>query len=103
MESLNALGYDVGLVDPRLIKPIDKKSLMESAHRTKRIVTLEDNVRIGGFGDRVMAILGNSDVQVEVIAWPDRFIEHGSAGDLYGKYGLDATALTERIREWIEG
>lgn len=103
MENLQALGYDVGLVDPRLIKPIDKKSLMESARRTKRIVTLEDNVRIGGFGDQVAAILGNSDVQVEVIAWPDRFIEHGSAGDLYSKYGLDATTLTERIREWIEG
>lgn len=103
MSRLREMGYDVGLVDGRFIKPIDEDSLLASMSRTKRIVTLEDNVKIGGFGDQIASLLVNEDVHVDVIAWPDRFLEHGSAGEIYEKYGMDEDSLTERIRGWIEG
>lgn len=102
-DKLQKLGYDAGLVDPRFIKPIDEIKLKEGARRTRRIVTLEDNVEIGGFGQQVSSLLANENLSVYVIAWPDKFLEHGSVDDVYEKHGMDVETLTERIREWIEG
>ena len=80
----------------------DKETLLESAARTKLIVTLEDNVLAGGFGTQIAAALSGSDTKVYSFGWPDRFIEHGSSEQLFKKYGLDAETIAERIVDIIE-
>ena len=67
----------------------------------KLIVTLEDNVIAGGFGENLAEIIGSSDMLI--LGWPDQFIEHGDTGALYERYGLDPVSVAERISEKLEG
>lgn len=99
-EMLCERGVNAGVVNARIIKPLDLNALEESASRTKLIVTLEDSVVIGGFGQAVAAEL--KETAVLNLGWPDEFIEHGSSQELYEKYGLDAESITERICNYIE-
>ena len=91
---LASQGIDVGIVDVTRPHPVDT-SLVELG---KPIFTIEDGVMAGGSGEQVRALLaGKADVTV--MAWPDKFIEHGSVNDLYEKYHLDGRSVAERIRE----
>lgn len=99
-EMLQNRGINAGVVNTRIVKPLDLDTLEESASRTKLIVTLEDNVVSGGFGQAVAAELHNTPVLN--LGWPDEFIEHGSTAELYEKFGLDAESITERICNYIE-
>lgn len=102
LKILDGRGFKTGLVNARFIKPFDKTGLIESARRTKLIVTLEDNVLAGGFGSQVASFFAGGDTNVYSFGWPDKFIEHGSSDDLFKKYGLDAQSIAERIIEIIE-
>lgn len=101
-ERLKERGIDAGLVNARFVRPLDEKALRASAERTKLLVTLEDNVVAGGFGENLAAACMDSPVKVLNFGWPDCFIEHGSRGQLFEKYGLDSESITERICEHLE-
>lgn len=96
-EQLKVQGIDAGIVDVAAIKPLDLSCLKE---KSKLVVTIEDGLLAGGFGDKFIA---ESEVQeVLTFGWPDQFVEHGDCDGLYKKYGLDADSITERICEHIE-
>jgi len=92
-------------VNPRLVKPMDTDMLLHTAKETPWLVTLEDNVTIGGFGEQVTSYLNemNSSTKVLNIGWPDRFVEHGSCDELNALHQLDAQSIAERIQKSIEG
>ena len=91
---LSAIGIDIGIVDVTCPHPVDT-SLIEEG---KPVFTIEDGVISGGFGEQLKAKLaGNADVTI--MAWPDKFIEHGSCDDLYARYKLDGKSVAERIKE----
>jgi 1-deoxy-D-xylulose-5-phosphate synthase len=98
--------YDIraGLFNPKYIKPLDSEGIMAAARSARLLVTLEDNVVIGGFGEQVAALLKENNVSTDilVIGWPDRFVEHGSCEELNALYHLDAEGITERIRKAFE-
>jgi 1-deoxy-D-xylulose-5-phosphate synthase len=98
-EILMKRGISTGIVDVRVIKPLDMSAI--SSH-CRNIVTIEDGVISGGFGERVKAIVPAS-INVMTLGWPDKYIEHGSCDDLYRKYGLDGESIAERISERFEG
>ncbi len=89
-------GIEAGIVEVSCVKPLDVSCL----EKNRTIVTIEDNLLAGGFGEGFRAQSGCSDVLS--FGWPDQFIEHGSCEDLYRKYGLDADSITERICEYLE-
>ncbi|MGN0711390.1 MAG: 1-deoxy-D-xylulose-5-phosphate synthase [Anaerovoracaceae bacterium] len=97
-------GIDIGLVNVRCIKPFDKDSILAAASKTKRIMTVEDNVLTGGFGQQLLALLSNNDINLpaRTVGWPDRFVEHGDDRALFSKYKLDAEGIAERVRDFIE-
>ena len=66
------------------------------------VVTIEDGIISGGFGERMSRLVRDVDF-IENMGWPDSFIEQGSPDDLYRKYGLDAKSISERIKDRIEG
>ena len=64
------------------------------------MVTIEENVLIGGFGSSVLKFLqesGNCDIQVKNIGIPDEFVEHGTQAFLRSKYGLDAGGIVRQV------
>jgi 1-deoxy-D-xylulose-5-phosphate synthase len=92
-------GYSVALINPRFIKPLDSAMLAEYTGRVAAFVSIEDHVRIGGFGTAVLEALAElgSSVPVVRIGWPDQFIEHGKVDDLRAKYGLTAEAAYAQV------
>ena len=63
------------------------------------VVTVEDNIKSGGFGEHFKA--ENSDRDVLTIAWPNKFIEQGDSKDIYNRYEMDAEGIAKRIREYL--
>lgn len=98
-ELLQKRGISAGIVDVRVVKPLDMSAI---SSRCRNIVTLEDGVAMGGFGEKLRAIVPAS-ITVMNLGWPDRYIEHGSCEDLYRKYSLDGASIAERISERFEG
>ena len=93
-------GISAGVVNARFAKPIDSELLLQHAFRTELIVTMEDHVLRGGFGSTVLETLNQSDCKtpVEMVGWPDRFVDHGSSvGDLRAINGLDGDSIYGRV------
>lgn len=101
-ELLKEKKIDAGVVNARFVQPIDLEELKASAARTKLLVTIEDNVVTGGYGENLAANIMESPIKVLNYGWPDQFIEHGSNGELLKQYGLDADSIAERICEYLE-
>ena len=94
---LKESGIDAGVVDVTRPHPVDT-SLIEDG---KPVFTIEDGVLTGGFGEQLKAELaGRTDITV--MAWPDKFIEHGSCEDLYAKYNLDGKSIAQRITQVVK-
>ena len=65
------------------------------------IVTVEDNLRKGGFGSKVLEYYGDAGIQTDVLnlAFPDKYIEQGTQAQLFERYGLDAAGIYKSIKE----
>jgi 1-deoxy-D-xylulose-5-phosphate synthase len=83
-------GYSAAVINPRFVKPLDREMLEAYARRVAVFVTIEDHVKMGGFGSAVLEALDEMGITIPVvrIGWPDHFIEHGKIDDLRAKYGL---------------
>lgn len=99
---LKSNGISASVINAEFIKPLDKEKLEKSASKYPLIVTVEDNMVSGGFGESVKEYLKGNDLKVINVGWPDSFIEHGTADELYKKHGMDAKSIAERIIKELE-
>lgn len=97
-EALKKEGIEATITNARFAKPIDERYL-EKHLNDKLIVTMEENVTSGGFGERVAEYLYRSEYKGKVlnISIPDDFIPHGDVDVLKKKYRIDAKSVTKRI------
>ena len=100
-ELLKADGYQPMLVNMRFIKPLDEEMLLQVAEKCEHIVTVEDNVKMGGFGSKVLEFYGEKGIQLDVLnlGFPDRYIEQGTQSQLFERYGLHAAGIYESIKK----
>ena len=101
---LSENGIAATVVDCRFVKPLDIELIHSLAKKIPRIITIEENVRQGGFGSAVLEALndvGFSGFQLERIGIPDKFVEHGPQNLLRSKYGIDATAVVETANHLV--
>jgi len=101
-ELLKDKGISASVINTEFIKPLDTDRLKKSSEKYPLIVTVEDNVVAGGIGEGIKDIVSTDDVKVINIGWPDDFIEHGTADELYKKHGMDAQSIAERIIKELE-
>ena len=96
------MDMDAALVNARFVKPIDEELLRSFADTYELVVTLEENVKDGGFGERVLAFAEEEDLPfgVEIIALPDRFIPHGSVSYQMKQVGFMPEDICGRIEEY---
>ncbi len=104
-ELLRAGSYGATVVNMRFISPLDTELLDEVAESHRVVVTLEENVLSGGFGEKVAAYYAEcgKKVQLKNIALPNQYIEHGDAELLREKYGLSAEKIAEEVRAFYRG
>lgn len=98
-EQLKAHGIDAGICNARFAKPLDESYLKNIKKQYDLIVTMEENVLTGGFGEQVQAFLYDIDYKGKVlkIAVPNEFVRHGSVTLLFKELHMDSESITERI------
>ncbi len=98
-EKLMEKGYSCTLINARFVKPIDTELIRQTAEDHSLIVTMEENVLSGGFGEHVTEYAAVSDLNAEIlnIAIPDVFVPHGAVSVLREKLGLDSDSIVQRI------
>ena len=96
---LKETGYSCTLVNVRFVKPIDEELLEDLAKNHRLAVTMEENVRNGGFGDHVLEYVSDRELPLQVlnVALPDEYVEHGNVDLLYKEVGLDPELIAKRI------
>ena len=92
-------GLSVAHYDMRFLKPLDERLLTEVGTRFKRIVTLEDGVRTGGFGSAVLEWLSDHGMNIPVtrLGLPDHFVEHGTLKELHALCGIDVAGIVNAL------
>ncbi|HLY40920.1 MAG TPA: 1-deoxy-D-xylulose-5-phosphate synthase [Terracidiphilus sp.] len=92
-------GFSAAVINPRFVKPLDRDMLLQYASRVAAFITIEDHVKMGGFGSAVVEALDEMGIAVPIvrIGWPDRFIEHGKIDALRAKYGLTVDAAYGQV------
>ncbi len=98
-EMLKEIGYQCTIVNARFVKPLDEETLSYLTGDHCLIVTMEENVKSGGFGEKVLEYYNETgtDVQVMQVALPDDYIEHGNVEVLRRETCIDAESVFKQI------
>ncbi len=98
-EKLKEKGFFCSLVNARFVKPIDEEQIHRACKNHRLIVTMEENVASGGFGDRVREFVDSLGAETKVlgIAIPDEYVEHGNVELLKQETGIDAASVEEKV------
>ncbi|MEG2971430.1 MAG: 1-deoxy-D-xylulose-5-phosphate synthase [Akkermansia sp.] len=100
---LEQQGRSVTLINARFIKPLDAECIISYSRTAKVVCTFEDHSVVGGFGSSVLETLNASNIKtpVEMIAWPNHFIEHGTEPILREKYGITSKSALNKIEKHL--
>ncbi|HDO31348.1 MAG TPA: 1-deoxy-D-xylulose-5-phosphate synthase, partial [Desulfobacteraceae bacterium] len=100
-EGLKKLGVNAAVINPRFVKPLDNELICEWAAQTGRVVTIEDNVKKGGFGSAVLQLLSERHLQVPVrlLGYGNTFIEHAPQSLLWKNNGIDTAGIIKATLE----
>lgn len=98
-KQLKEKGYRVSLVNVRFVKPLDEACIEELCQTHSLIVTLEENVLNGGFGEIVTRFINGLDYQGKIlnIGVPNFYLEHGAVELLRKECGLDAESIVKKV------
>lgn len=96
-------GYGCSIINARFVKPIDTDMIDEALKNHELIVTMEENVASGGFGEKVRGYLGTvkSSIKLLNITIPDEYVEHGNVEILRKEVGIDTEAIVNKIVEVV--
>ncbi|SKC72284.1 1-deoxy-D-xylulose-5-phosphate synthase [Maledivibacter halophilus] len=93
------------VINARFVKPIDKETILSNIKDIDNIITLEDNVAIGGFGSQISNMLNTNGIKnknIKVLAFPDEFVEHGDTELLFKHHKLDTESIYKEILDMIK-
>ena len=98
-DALKEKGFGVSLINARFVKPIDQEAVAEACREHALIVTLEENVACGGYGEKVLDYMNRKNLRNRFlsISIPDAYVEHGNVELLKQEIGIDPESIVERI------
>lgn len=104
LPKLAASGISAKLVNMRFIKPFDEALLDELSVTHKKIVTLEENTIVGGFGSSIAEYFIDKGYKNDIlrIGLPDKFIDHGTQAELHQLLEIDPEGIVKRITDFVE-
>src|SRR5581483_4313914 len=104
-EKLRQEGLDIGVVNARFAKPLDKSTVLRAVEELPLVVTVEEGTLEGGFGSAVLEAANSAGLDTRHVlrlGIPDRFIEHGERAELLADLGLDVNGLCQSVRHALE-
>ena len=96
-ENLKKQKLDCSLINARFIKPVDEEMIEELSREHSLIVTIEENVKTGGFGEHVLEYVHRKHLPVNVL-----ILALGNVGVLRMENGIDSEGMTEKILEELK-
>lgn len=102
---LEGEGIDAGVINCRFVKPLDEELLAGAALAAKRVLTVEENVLMGGFGTAVLEALekrGAFGIKTVRLGISDEFVEHATQEELRAKFGIDSPGIAEAARRLMK-
>lgn len=90
---------EIGVINARFLKPLDREMLEKLALEGYKLVTVEDHQKMGGFGSAVLEALNEMGLKpdIRVLGLPDVFFDHGSIPRMHREAGIDAAAILEAL------
>ncbi len=100
-EQLKQHGIKCSIINARFAKPIDEHAVEWAARNHALVVTMEENVANGGYGEQVREAIDTKNLKVRqlLVALPDDYVEHGNVDILKREVGIDADTITAKIRK----
>lgn len=96
------IGVNATLINPRFISGIDEKLLYELLEEHKLVITLEDGVINGGFGEKISRFYGDKNIKVLNFGADKEFTNGVSKDELYERYHLTEELIVEDIKKALE-
>lgn len=98
-KNLKNKGISAELINVRVLKPLDKYTILHSISKTKFVVTIEDNTLVGGLASSIKELIAEKHIKATIrnFGYPDVFVEHGNIDELEKEYRLDETSITNYI------
>ncbi|HWG43935.1 MAG TPA: 1-deoxy-D-xylulose-5-phosphate synthase [Gemmataceae bacterium] len=99
--ALREEGINIGVINARFAKPLDRATLLRAVEELPLVVTVEEGTLEGGFGSALLEAANGAGLDTSHIirlGLPDRFIEHGERGELLADLGLDVTGICATVR-----
>jgi 1-deoxy-D-xylulose-5-phosphate synthase len=99
---LHEEGIDATVVNCRFVKPLDEELLSSVASATGKVLTVEENVLMGGFGSAILEMFeakGLTGIEVKRLGIRDEFVEHASQAEMRRRYGIDEDGILEAARK----
>ena len=103
---LKKIGISAAVINPRFVSPLDHELILTWASKIRRIITIEENVKKGGFGSAVLELLAShhdKQFQVTVLGLPDTFMEQGPQETLRRLAGIDQEAICQAAMMMVTG
>ena len=99
-EKLHKMGYPCSLYNGRFVKPIDTDMIDRIAEKHRYLITLEENIQRGGFGEQVRIYVDehHPELHFKSIHLPDAYVEHGSVTHLRSILGIDSDSIMQRLQ-----
>jgi 1-deoxy-D-xylulose-5-phosphate synthase len=101
-EALRQEGIQVGVINARFAKPLDRATLLKAVEELPLVVTVEEGTLAGGFGSALLEAANAAGLDtrhVVRLGLPDRFVEHAERGELLADLGLDAKGIGAAVRQ----
>ncbi len=101
-EMLREEGLDVGVVNARFAKPLDREIVQRAIDQGGFVITVEEGALMGGFGSAVLELANQEGLathNIRRLGIPDQFVEHADRGELLVDLGLDAAGIARTCRE----
>ncbi|MFH1335567.1 MAG: 1-deoxy-D-xylulose-5-phosphate synthase [Candidatus Zixiibacteriota bacterium] len=98
-------GIEAEVVNARFVKPLDQKMLTYILKEFDKIITVEENALLGGFGSAILEFAEANDLDrssIKRMGIPDEFIQHGSRNQLLGLLGLDKNGIIQTVKRILE-
>jgi 1-deoxy-D-xylulose-5-phosphate synthase len=101
VDKLKDMNKTCDLINVRFLKPLDKKLILESINKTKRVIVIEDGTIIGGLSSSIKELISDNNITIKYAkyySYPDEFIKHGSIDELNRQYKVDVDSIIKDIK-----
>jgi 1-deoxy-D-xylulose-5-phosphate synthase len=99
-ERLKDEGLDVGVINARFLKPIDRETILRAVAECNFVVTVEESTLLGGFGSAVLEAANSAGLRTDGIrrlGLPDAYIEHAERAEQLRDLGLDVDGIVRAV------